>query len=110
VSPVAAATFALLVTAAVAAAISRGGAGMIAALVAAVAAIALVLVRRPAPRSVAAGDYVESAGRLYRIEYVRGDRVLLEDCRTGDFYDAGVAEVEGLRVVKRSRLRSVATS
>lgn len=47
-----------------------------------------------------AGDYVASGGRLYRIEHVRRERVLIEDCGNGDLFDAGVSDVKQLPVVK----------
>jgi hypothetical protein len=50
---------------------------------------------------VRVGDYIESDHRLYRVEYVRGDRVLLEDCVSEDLFDAAADEVEQLRLVKR---------
>jgi hypothetical protein len=53
-----------------------------------------------APPDVHAGDYVASDGRLYRIAPVRRQRVLIEDCRSGELFDAGVADVSRLRVVK----------
>ena len=54
----------------------------------------------PEEDQVHAGDYVTSDGHLYRIEYVRKERVLIEDCGSGDLFDAGVAEVKQLPVVK----------
>jgi hypothetical protein len=50
---------------------------------------------------VRVGDYIESGLRLYRVEYVRGDRVLLEDCISEDLFDAAADDVEQLRLVKR---------
>jgi hypothetical protein len=43
---------------------------------------------------------VASGGRLYCIEYVRGNRVLIEDCRSGDLFDADAAEIRTLQMVR----------
>jgi len=74
--------------------------------------VALLLVVRPgsahrdgappdgATREPHPGDYVASGGRLYRIEHVRRERVLIEDCGNGDLFDTGLAEVRQLPLVK----------
>ena len=49
-----------------------------------------------------AGDYVAFDGSLYRVEHVLGDRVLIEDCRSGELFDAAAADVEKARKVRRS--------
>ncbi len=53
-------------------------------------------------RRVRAGDYVASERDLYRVEHVRGQRVLLEDCRSGDLVDIDAREVGSLEFVRTS--------
>lgn len=48
------------------------------------------------------GDYVSSKRELYRIEHVRGERVLIEECRTGALLDIGVDQCSRFELVKRS--------
>ena len=52
--------------------------------------------------SLRAGDYVAFDGSLYRVEHVLGDRVLIEDCRSGELFDAAAADVEKARKVRCS--------
>lgn len=59
----------------------------------------------PAPstregRRVRTGDYVASERDLYRVEHVRGQRVLLEDCRSGDLVDIDARELRTLDLVR----------
>jgi hypothetical protein len=39
---------------------------------------------------------------LYRVEQLTEERVLIEDCRTGDLIDAPVEELAALRRLERS--------
>lgn len=50
--------------------------------------------------SLRTGDYVAFEGNLYRVEHVLGDRVLIEDCRSGELFDSAAADVEKGRKVK----------
>ena len=64
--------------------------------------------RRRKPRlkpktALGAGDYVALAGNLYRVEHVLGDRVLIEDCRSGELFDSAAADVEKARKVRCSK-------
>ena len=51
-------------------------------------------------RRVRAGDYVASERDLYRVEHMRGQRVLLEDCRSGDLVDIDAHELSSLEFVR----------
>jgi hypothetical protein len=51
-------------------------------------------------RRVRTGDYVASQRDLYRVEHVRGQRVLLEDCRSGDLVDIDARELSTLELVR----------
>ncbi|HET8673670.1 MAG TPA: hypothetical protein VFL87_08545, partial [Thermoleophilaceae bacterium] len=51
-------------------------------------------------RRVRSGDYVASERDLYRVEHVRGQRVLLEDCRSGDLVDIDARELCSLELVR----------
>lgn len=120
VSPLALAPSTLFLAAVVIGATSPTPAGLLgAALVAAVGIACAVFLLSPprrrrrserarAPRpmkrktSLRPGDYVAVEGSLYRVEHVLGDRVLIEDCRNGELFDAAAADVEKARKVKRS--------
>lgn len=52
--------------------------------------------------AVAVGDYMFSDRDLYRVEQLTEERVLIEDCRTGDLIDAPVEELAALRRLERS--------
>jgi hypothetical protein len=43
---------------------------------------------------------VASQRDLYRVEHVRGQRVLLEDCRSGDLVDIDARELSTLELVR----------
>jgi hypothetical protein len=51
-------------------------------------------------RRVRTGDYMASERDLYRVEHVRGQRVLLEDCRSGDLVDIDARELSALELVR----------
>jgi len=51
-------------------------------------------------RRVRTGDYVASERDLYRVEHVRCQRVLLEDCRSGDLVDIDARELGTLELVR----------
>ena len=118
-SPLAMAPATLFLAAVAIGATSPTPAGLlVAALIAAVGiACAVVLLSPPGQRrkrratkrrrprhatTLRVGDYVTFEGALYRVEHVLGDRVLIEDCRSGELFDSAAADVEKARKVRRS--------
>lgn len=118
-SPLAMAPATLLLAAVAIGATAPTPAGLLcAALVAAVGIVCAVVLlsphgrpqKRPAarrrllrrPTTLRVGDYVTFEGALYRVEHVLGDRVLIEDCRSGELFDSAAADVEKARKVRRS--------
>jgi hypothetical protein len=53
------------------------------------------------PTTVREGDYFHSDRELFYVECRGFDRVILEDCRTGELIDAAVEEVRTLVPVRR---------
>jgi hypothetical protein len=49
--------------------------------------------RPPGLASVVPGEYFDSDRDLYRVEYVDGERAVIEDCRSGDLIASTIGEL-----------------
>jgi hypothetical protein len=57
---------------------------------------------RAAAAPVGVGDYFCTERALFRVEHAAGERVLVEDCRSGDLIDVSAAELLELKRVERA--------
>jgi hypothetical protein len=54
------------------------------------------------PARIRPGDYLTCEGCLYHVEHVAGERVLIEDCRSGELLDIDRDTCAALERIKRS--------
>jgi len=59
-------------------------------------------------RAVAPGEYLHSQRDLYRIEEISGDRIMVEECRSGALIEIGPGQLLALEPVVRSASRAEA--
>ena len=46
--------------------------------------------------SICDGDYYHSEHRLFRVEQTHGERVLVEDCASGELFDSPASDLDRL--------------
>jgi hypothetical protein len=52
--------------------------------------------QKPSQASIGHGDYYHSEHRLYCVEQTNGERILVEDCASGELFDIPASDLDRL--------------